>query len=389
MVARIGYHSILIALLLGLAAALFLALLPRLHEQVVVRAGDIGPLLAEGETAQIRSFYGFNEVETADGTRFRWTDGIGNFVVRSGARLGESLILEMRLCGCRGGKNSVSRLLLRVNGIALADATALAAPAQWRRYALLAPPIDTAYSPDLLVELSSDTIKNPQFGYRMGVALDSVALLPATRQRAYSPASALALGLSIGALALATWTKDEGRRTNVGAIHLSFVGTAALGLALVALQGVFYRHDTLPIEIPAFGLLLSLGLALRANAPPATAIVVALLLGALVVLPQVLGTWMLDDAYISFRYARNALMGHGFVFNPGEQVEGYTNFLWTVLFVPILGAGLNPALVSQIITLLLALTTAALTWGSARRMAGTVAATAALALLATSTPFIL
>lgn len=40
---------------------------------------------------------------------------------------------------------------------------------------------------------------------------------------------------------------------------------------------------------------------------------------------------LFDDAYISFRYARNLLEGHGLVFNPGERVEGYTNFLWTVL----------------------------------------------------------
>jgi arabinofuranosyltransferase len=38
-----------------------------------------------------------------------------------------------------------------------------------------------------------------------------------------------------------------------------------------------------------------------------------------------------DDAYISFRYARNLLAGHGLVYNAGERVEGYTNFLWTVL----------------------------------------------------------
>jgi hypothetical protein len=41
--------------------------------------------------------------------------------------------------------------------------------------------------------------------------------------------------------------------------------------------------------------------------------------------------WMDDDAYISFRYARNWTDGLGLVFNPGERVEGYTNFLWTVL----------------------------------------------------------
>lgn len=40
---------------------------------------------------------------------------------------------------------------------------------------------------------------------------------------------------------------------------------------------------------------------------------------------------LLDDAFTSFRYARNLVRGLGLVFNPGERVEGYTNFLWTVL----------------------------------------------------------
>jgi tetratricopeptide (TPR) repeat protein len=38
-----------------------------------------------------------------------------------------------------------------------------------------------------------------------------------------------------------------------------------------------------------------------------------------------------DDAYISFRYAANYLSGHGLVYNYGERVEGYTNFLWVML----------------------------------------------------------
>lgn len=38
-----------------------------------------------------------------------------------------------------------------------------------------------------------------------------------------------------------------------------------------------------------------------------------------------------DDAFISFRYAENLAHGNGLVFNPGERVEGYTNFLWTLL----------------------------------------------------------
>ena len=38
-----------------------------------------------------------------------------------------------------------------------------------------------------------------------------------------------------------------------------------------------------------------------------------------------------DDAYISYRYADNAVRGLGVVFNPGERVEGYTNFAWTAI----------------------------------------------------------
>ncbi|MFH0981434.1 MAG: hypothetical protein V2A79_07840 [Planctomycetota bacterium] len=41
-------------------------------------------------------------------------------------------------------------------------------------------------------------------------------------------------------------------------------------------------------------------------------------------------TWVCDDAFISFRYARNLVEGLGLVFNAGERVEGYTNFLWTL-----------------------------------------------------------
>ena len=42
-------------------------------------------------------------------------------------------------------------------------------------------------------------------------------------------------------------------------------------------------------------------------------------------------SWFLtDDAFISFRYVRNLLEGHGLVFNPGEYVEGYSNFLWVL-----------------------------------------------------------
>lgn len=56
-----------------------------------------------------------------------------------------------------------------------------------------------------------------------------------------------------------------------------------------------------------------------------------------------------DDAFISFRYARNLVRGEGLVMNPGERVEGFTNFLWTLLVAPVLALDLDPAMVTQIL----------------------------------------
>ena len=44
------------------------------------------------------------------------------------------------------------------------------------------------------------------------------------------------------------------------------------------------------------------------------------------------GTWQIDDAGISFAYARNLAQGHGLVAQPGAiPVEGYSNPLWVFL----------------------------------------------------------
>lgn len=68
-----------------------------------------------------------------------------------------------------------------------------------------------------------------------------------------------------------------------------------------------------------------------------------------------LGTDAVDDAYISFRYAQNAIRGHGLVFNPGERVEGFTNFLWTALMIPLEGAGVDVGRFSMLLGALFAL----------------------------------
>jgi hypothetical protein len=38
-----------------------------------------------------------------------------------------------------------------------------------------------------------------------------------------------------------------------------------------------------------------------------------------------------DDGFIAFRYVENLTAGQGLVYNVGERVEGYSNFLWLML----------------------------------------------------------
>jgi hypothetical protein len=66
---------------------------------------------------------------------------------------------------------------------------------------------------------------------------------------------------------------------------------------------------------------------------------------------------VIDDAFISYRYCRNLLDGHGLVFNVGERVEGYTNFLWVILLSGAGWAGLDFVVASQILGALFALGT--------------------------------
>ncbi|HXI04218.1 MAG TPA: hypothetical protein VNI57_13680, partial [Candidatus Saccharimonadales bacterium] len=58
--------------------------------------------------------------------------------------------------------------------------------------------------------------------------------------------------------------------------------------------------------------------------------------------------FLIDDACISFRYARNLAEGAGLVFNVGERVEGYTNFLWTLILAAATRLGLDPAPVAEV-----------------------------------------
>ena len=56
-----------------------------------------------------------------------------------------------------------------------------------------------------------------------------------------------------------------------------------------------------------------------------------------------------DDAYISFVFSRNLAERGELVFNPGDPVEGYTNFLWTFVLGLLMLVGIPPELAARVL----------------------------------------
>lgn len=59
-----------------------------------------------------------------------------------------------------------------------------------------------------------------------------------------------------------------------------------------------------------------------------------------------------DDAYISYVYAANLAEGRGLVFQPGERVEGFSNFSWVVLHAAASRCGLSFEVTSRSVSIL-------------------------------------
>lgn len=95
--------------------------------------------------------------------------------------------------------------------------------------------------------------------------------------------------------------------------------------------------------------------------------------------------WMIDDAFISFRYAEHLSQGHGMVFNVGERVEGYTSFLWIILLGLGNKLGLDIVLSSKILGFLFGISGLVLLAYSFKFIDGIDRKTAALAAIFTGT----
>jgi arabinofuranosyltransferase len=81
-----------------------------------------------------------------------------------------------------------------------------------------------------------------------------------------------------------------------------------------------------------------------------------------------------EDAYITFRYARNLASGFGLVFNQGDRVMGFTSPLWAVWNALGIRIGMDPVLWSRATSLAADIVTLILVIELLRRSASTAAA---------------
>lgn len=75
----------------------------------------------------------------------------------------------------------------------------------------------------------------------------------------------------------------------------------------------------------------------------------------------------IDDAFITFRYVRQFVAGNGLVFNLGERVEGYSNFLWVMLLAPMHALGMDLLFAARLLAIALSIGTVLLTYQLARK----------------------
>ncbi|NIJ14600.1 hypothetical protein FHU38_005001 [Saccharomonospora amisosensis] len=104
------------------------------------------------------------------------------------------------------------------------------------------------------------------------------------------------------------------------------------------------------------------------------------------------GTWaawdfVIDDAFITFRYSANLADGYGPVWNVGQDpVEGFTNFGWMLWLSAFAAMGLDLVVVAKVTSLLLGIGVLVMLLHHARRSSGLVAAVVAGACFAVFLP---
>jgi arabinofuranosyltransferase len=317
---------------------------------------DIG---APDDEIYVRQFY---PAEHWEGTRFRWTKAVSYVDLPNALHFGEQVQLMLRV---GGWPEDLGRPHVQVwaNRRLLLDVQPPRSSTQYR--AVLSGgeyPDQNLDLGEVVLEIHSSTVSPPGDSRQLGIVLDEIRLQRLPQW--------WFLGVWL-ALAVAIWLflRGRGRRPDWIARYLTAF------LLAIAFGSLVYRPQLLPytpyMACVALAGLLVLPVLLR-RPWEGTALWIILLFFLL--LPQLLGTWIMDDSYISFRYAQNLARGNGLVYNPGEVVEGYTNFLWTMLAALALALGGHLPALAGLANTLLGMGTLVLVYHLGRRAIGRLSA---------------
>ncbi|NJP07335.1 MAG: hypothetical protein HC837_17785 [Chloroflexaceae bacterium] len=312
---------------------------PAAPPDVGITMGQEQGLNAYGQGEHLYNFFGWGNPGTEQGQSARRMQPRASLMLPHAMHLGDQLTLAITMCGC----GSTEPVRLGINGhwheIALTET--------WQTTRLSVPTTPTMYERSIYIEWQSKAAPRP---------LVHAVVLEAHRAHGWLSSALVAALTILGVLLLG--------RAQPFAHRLSW----SLVLLVSLLLGSWWYAPQLLPPTALMALAALAALALTATVAPLwQRICLWLLCLWLLALPQLLGTWVLDDAFISFRYAKNLIEGGGFTFNPGgELVEGYTNFLWTIIMAAALAVGLEPVMTAQWLCSGIAITTLLVSYHLAR-----------------------
>ena len=301
------------------------------------RFGAEAGLNEYGEGHQLYNFFGWSEPQPIDTTTIRRSTADGSMVIPWAFRLGQPLEVTVRWCECEPIAQPLS-LTINTQTYPLPDSWG------FREDTYLVSYEPSIYERDLFLMWSAPEAFGPAVEYVRVEAATWDGRWDGTFWAVAGLLLIVALGWRTMSLSeLGAWIAANGAALIIGRVLyeiqlLPWTALVVLGLAYALLLTWFVRDGV------ARYVLWGCGLWLLASS-------------------QVLGSWVLDDAFISFRYSRNLLEGYGLTFNPGgEIVEGYTNFLWTMQMAWMLALGYEPLVAAHWWTLAFALATVLLVY---------------------------
>jgi arabinofuranosyltransferase len=273
-----------------------------------------------------------------EGTTFRWTGSNATFTFPYASNLGRHARLYVRLSAPRPPGSALPKVTLALNRQIVSQFTATPEMATYSATVDTKPYFNPYLEKThLQLDIKSDTFASASDGRELGVMVDEV-VVRMEPSRAQVALQVLFWALLAGVIAWVTSARYDAKWS-------ALVSAAAL-MSFIGLASTYLTRGISPnVEIALAGLAWIAAIFTTPRKRPVVAVALAVCSLWLIVAGRVLGDWQMDDAYISYRYAWNLLHGNGLVYNPGEIVEGYTNFSWTLLAALALSLGLSPSVV--------------------------------------------